>query len=40
MKESVPSNEDFTNIYNKHSEEIKNLNMKKMEHSQILFRAT
>lgn len=31
MKESVPSNEDFTNIYNKHSEEIKNLNMKKME---------
>ena len=31
MEESVPSNEDFTNIYNKHSEEIKNLNMKKME---------
>lgn len=30
-KESVVSNEDFTNIYNKNSEEIKNLNIKKME---------
>ena len=30
-KESVVSNEDFTNIYNKNSEEIKNLNIKKSE---------
>lgn len=30
-KESVISNKDFTNIYNKHAEEIKNLNIKKME---------
>lgn len=30
-KESVISNKDFTNIYNKYSEEINNLNMKKME---------
>lgn len=30
-KESVISNKDFTNIYNKYAEEIKNLNIKKME---------
>lgn len=30
-KEAVISNKDFTNIYNKHAEEIKNLNIKKME---------
>ena len=30
-KESVISNKDFTNIYNKNSEEIKNLNIKKMK---------
>lgn len=30
-KESVISNKDFTNIYNKNSEEINNLNIKKFE---------
>lgn len=30
-KESVISNKDFTNIYNKNPEEIKNLNIKKMK---------
>lgn len=30
-KESVISNKDFTNIYNKNSEEIKNLNIKKVK---------
>ena len=30
-KEAVISNKDFTNIYNKHAEEINNLNIKTME---------